>query len=151
MPTYTYECPSCGAFEAFHGMREKIAACPACGRDVRRLVVPNFAGVIFKGAGFHCNDYKKLARSGRPAATKDVLTTLAGDVCGVYEPEEITGEAGMGDSQNVKVVRGQFTEREIADMRRGRKKLVVTGAQKGKVFTEARVVDSDLPQDGETR
>jgi len=127
-------------------MNDNIATCPKCGKEIRRCVVKNFGGVIFKGAGFHCNDYKKTEGNGRPAKTKDVLTTLDGDVCGVYEPDEITGEVGMSDKQNVKIARGQFTKEEIVEMESGKKKLDVSGKQKGKVYTDAQVVKSDLKQ-----
>ncbi len=52
MPTYDYQCESCGhRFEAFHGMSAKpVKACPECGEGVRKLMSAG-AGVIDKGAG----------------------------------------------------------------------------------------------------
>jgi putative FmdB family regulatory protein len=60
MPTYEYECTSCGNnFEAFQSMSdEPIKVCPACGQKVRRLINGG-TGVIFKGSGFYINDSKK--------------------------------------------------------------------------------------------
>jgi putative FmdB family regulatory protein len=67
MPTYEYKCNACDhAFEKFQRMSEApLRVCPKCGGEVRRLIGKG-AGIIFKGTGFYCTDY----RSGG-AATKD--------------------------------------------------------------------------------
>jgi putative FmdB family regulatory protein len=59
MPTYEYECKSCGHnFEAFQSMSEDpLKECPACGKEVRRLINGG-TGVIFKGSGFYVTDKK---------------------------------------------------------------------------------------------
>ncbi|HPE37167.1 MAG TPA: zinc ribbon domain-containing protein, partial [Spirochaetales bacterium] len=59
MPTYEYECRSCGhSFEVFQNMSdEPIKTCPECGKEVRRLIFGG-SGVIFKGSGFYVNDSK---------------------------------------------------------------------------------------------
>ena len=64
MPTYEYECLSCGkSFEAFQSMSEApLAACPSCGKKVRR-VIHGGTGVIFKGSGFYVNDSRKSSSS----------------------------------------------------------------------------------------
>jgi putative FmdB family regulatory protein len=59
MPTYDYECESCGhAFEEFQSItappRKK---CPKCEGNVRRLIGAG-AAVIFKGSGFYATDYR---------------------------------------------------------------------------------------------
>ena len=68
MPTYEYECKTCGHhFEKFQGINDTpIKICPECGGQVRRL--PGIgAGVIFKGSGFYATDY---ARSDNGASTR---------------------------------------------------------------------------------
>lgn len=57
MPTYEYECKTCGhSFEAFQSMSDApLKECPACGKEVRRLINGG-AGIIFKGSGFYVND-----------------------------------------------------------------------------------------------
>ena len=57
MPTYEYECRSCGHnFEAFQSMSDApLSDCPQCGKDLRRLINGG-SGVIFKGSGFYVND-----------------------------------------------------------------------------------------------
>ena len=58
MPTYEYECGTCGKrFEKFQGMNDKpLEICPHCGKTVRRIIGTG-GGIIFKGSGFHATDY----------------------------------------------------------------------------------------------
>ncbi|MDR2096192.1 MAG: zinc ribbon domain-containing protein [Treponema sp.] len=57
MPTYEYECKSCGyTFDKFQNMSEEpVKACPECGQEVRRLIRGG-TGLIFKGSGFYITD-----------------------------------------------------------------------------------------------
>jgi putative FmdB family regulatory protein len=76
MPTYEYECNSCGHnFEAFQNMSdEPVGECPECGGKVKRLLGKG-AGIIFKGSGFYATDYKNNRPScGRekPCCGRDV-------------------------------------------------------------------------------
>ena len=47
MPTYDYDCPQCGSFDALRSvsMRNQAAACPACGGPAARIlsVAPSLA------------------------------------------------------------------------------------------------------------
>jgi putative FmdB family regulatory protein len=83
MPTYEYECRSCGhRFEAFQSIKDRpLRRCPACGKGVKRLIGAG-AGIIFRGSGFYETDYRsedytKKARDEKPSkgsgdsATKD--------------------------------------------------------------------------------
>ncbi|MDX9701963.1 MAG: zinc ribbon domain-containing protein [Candidatus Auribacterota bacterium] len=60
MPTYEYECKECShTFEAFQKMSDApLTTCPECKGEVRRLIGTG-AGIIFKGSGFYCTDYKR--------------------------------------------------------------------------------------------
>lgn len=60
MPTYEYECESCGEhFEYFQRMSEKPkSTCEKCGGRLERLVSSG-GGLIFKGTGFYITDYKR--------------------------------------------------------------------------------------------
>jgi putative FmdB family regulatory protein len=60
MPTYEYECKSCGhTFEVFQSIKdEALRDCPECGKEIRRLINGG-TGVIFKGAGFYVTDKSK--------------------------------------------------------------------------------------------
>ncbi|MCC6404001.1 MAG: zinc ribbon domain-containing protein [Fimbriimonadaceae bacterium] len=58
MPTYVYECSACGVTkEAEQRMSDPPLADCDCGRkgSLKRLIQP--AGILFKGSGFHSNDY----------------------------------------------------------------------------------------------
>ena len=56
MPTYDYQCRSCGVIsEVVHSMLEDgPTECERCGGQLRRLVHPT--GIIFKGSGFYKTD-----------------------------------------------------------------------------------------------
>jgi len=70
MPTYEYECTSCGhTFERFQSITdEPLKRCPECRCKVRRLIGSG-AGIIFKGSGFYETDYR--SESYRKAAKKE--------------------------------------------------------------------------------
>lgn len=58
MPTYVYECSKCGnSFEAEQRMSDAPLDKCHCGSKgtVRRVIQPT--GVMFRGSGFHINDY----------------------------------------------------------------------------------------------
>lgn len=59
MPTYEYECRSCGEkFEVFQKMTDTpLKGCPKCGGRLRRLIGAG-SGLIFKGPGFYATDYR---------------------------------------------------------------------------------------------
>ncbi|MDR0323041.1 MAG: zinc ribbon domain-containing protein [Treponema sp.] len=69
MPTYEYECKTCGhGFEVFHAMSDPpLKDCPECGKEVRRLIFGG-AGVIFKGSGFYVTDRNKSGKTGKAAS-----------------------------------------------------------------------------------
>jgi len=83
MPTYEYECKSCGhSFEVFQSMSEEpLKTCVKCGKEVRRLIFGG-AGVIFKGSGFYVTD------KGRGAGA-----TGAGKAAKTAKPEAKTADA----------------------------------------------------------
>jgi len=68
MPTYDYECKSCGdVSEKFHSMTAKPRVkCPKCGGATKKLIGAG-AGIIFKGSGFYETDYRRKSdpRDGR--------------------------------------------------------------------------------------
>ncbi len=70
MPTYDYECTSCGhEFEKFQKITEDpVLECPECGEEARR-VLSGGAGVLFKGSGFYSTDYR--SESYKKAAEKE--------------------------------------------------------------------------------
>jgi len=81
MPTYVYRCKNCEyEFEMVQKITEDpISNCPKCNGQVTRLLFP--VGIVFKGSGFHINDYPSSSSSNKktedkteakePAASKD--------------------------------------------------------------------------------
>lgn len=72
MPTYDYECQTCGHhFEAKQSMKDPhLTDCPieSCAGPVKRKIGVG-AGFIFKGTGFYITDYR--SDSYKAAAKKD--------------------------------------------------------------------------------
>ena len=71
MPTYTYQCDSCGhGFEAVQRFSEDpLTECPECGSPIRRVIQP--VGVVFKGSGWYINDSRpKSSGDGSDGAAK---------------------------------------------------------------------------------
>ena len=77
MPVYEYACTKCGhRFEQRRRVTDPPPSrCPECRCRVKRVFAP--VGIIFKGSGFHVNDYGKYGKNGEkgkseapaPAAT----------------------------------------------------------------------------------
>jgi len=86
MPTYEYECKSCGHdFEVFQNMSDApLNECPQCGGELRRLINGG-SGVIFKGSGFYVNDKNKGNKTsstkpeGKSAGKPDGKSGTAGE------------------------------------------------------------------------
>lgn len=68
MPTYEYQCKTCGhRFERFQKMTDPaVSECPECGNAVRKLIHP--PAIAFKGSGFYVNDYKSGGKSEGPSS-----------------------------------------------------------------------------------
>ncbi len=65
MPVYEYSCAECGErFEQYRKVTARSAArCPECGGRGQKVFRP--VGIIFKGSGFHCTDYRKPEDTGK--------------------------------------------------------------------------------------
>lgn len=100
MPTYEYECRSCGyTFEKTQSMSEPaIKDCPECGKEVRRLIFGG-SGVIFKGSGFYVNDSKGKNSA---APKKDAKADGQKSEAGKAEPACASAEAGSCKGCGVK-------------------------------------------------
>jgi putative FmdB family regulatory protein len=59
MPTYAYQCESCGAeIEVIQKMSDApLTKCQSCGGKLQKKMFP--VGIVFKGSGFYVNDYAK--------------------------------------------------------------------------------------------
>lgn len=72
MPTYVYECKDCEhQFETFQKMTEDpLTECPKCKGKIARVLFP--PGIVFKGSGFHINDYP--SKSGAAGGSSKPVT-----------------------------------------------------------------------------
>jgi putative FmdB family regulatory protein len=61
MPTYEYECTSCGQhIEVFQRIVEDpLTTCGVCGGTLRKVFHP--VGIVFKGSGFYATDSRSSA------------------------------------------------------------------------------------------
>jgi putative FmdB family regulatory protein len=71
VPTYDYQCRSCGAVtEVIHSMLvDGPSVCDNCGGALRRVLYPT--GIIFKGSGFYSTDSRAASSSTSGPAKKD--------------------------------------------------------------------------------
>lgn len=69
MPTYDYQCRSCGTItEVIHSMLEDgPTTCERCGGELRRVLYPT--GIIFKGPGFYSTDSRNGSSRTLPGST----------------------------------------------------------------------------------
>ncbi len=60
MPTYEYVCNRCEhKFEYFQNMNDELLEiCPQCKENGLKRLIGSGAGIIFKGSGFYCTDYR---------------------------------------------------------------------------------------------
>lgn len=60
MPTYDYQCSSCGhTYELFQSITARPKKkCPSCGRPTAKRLIGTGGGIIFKGSGFYQTDYR---------------------------------------------------------------------------------------------
>jgi putative FmdB family regulatory protein len=75
MPNYTYRCVKChNEHPEFHGMNDAPRVkCRVChGKTAKQFGAG--ASPIFRGAGFHCNDYPKPANKGEKVTIHDKKT-----------------------------------------------------------------------------
>ncbi|GHV95177.1 hypothetical protein AGMMS50293_14970 [Spirochaetia bacterium] len=99
MPTYEYECKSCGhTFEAFQAMRdEPLKVCPECGKEIRRLIFGG-TGVIFKGSGFYVTDKGKGSSGAAPKTVKTTETPSSATADSGGSEKSAASKSGSGES-----------------------------------------------------
>ena len=94
MPTYDYQCRSCGVIsEVVHSMLEEgPSECERCGGQLRRVVHPT--GIIFKGSGFYKTD-SRSSSSGNVGGGSRGPTPSVGDA-GSATPATDSGSSAKG-------------------------------------------------------
>ena len=83
MPIYVYKCQECSTYhEALQKVSDPLlTTCPACQKEaLTKVIAP--VGVIFKGTGFHKNDYSSQSKStgtaAKPSSGESSSTTTEG-------------------------------------------------------------------------
>jgi putative FmdB family regulatory protein len=96
MPTYEYECTSCGQhIEVFQRISEDpLTTCGVCGGTLRKVFHP--AGIVFKGSGFYATDSRSASRGGTGEKQKADASSSSGS----GEGGSSTGSAGGSGSSS---------------------------------------------------
>ena len=73
MPTYEYNCESCGhSFDELQSFSaEPLKKCPQCKKNKLRRLFGTGASVIFKGSGFYETDYRSESYKSAAKADQD--------------------------------------------------------------------------------
>ena len=104
MPTYTYQCDSCGhGFEAVQRFADDpLTECPRCASSIRRVIQP--VGVVFKGSGWYITDSRpKSASEGDGAKDAPSKTTDKSDAPVKAEKSEKAAAPVKTDKSPAKV------------------------------------------------
>lgn len=102
MPTYDYECTSCGySFDAFQKMSDApLEVCPSCEETTLRRLINGGAGIIFKGSGFYVNDSKKEAAGASSGSGNGSETSSGSGGEGKSSGDGSGGSAGKSESSS---------------------------------------------------
>jgi putative FmdB family regulatory protein len=97
VPTYDYECRSCGTVtEVIHSMLEDgPTVCERCGGALRRILYPT--GIIFKGSGFYSTDSRSKSSAPQGSSASGAAGE-AGAAGGTKEPSA-AGSDGKASSK----------------------------------------------------
>lgn len=100
MPTYDYQCDSCGhTFETMQSMKDApLSVCPECENASLRRLISGGTGVIFKGSGFYVNDSRKSSTAGSPTNAKNSSSEGSGSGATEGTSGTETGKTGKADS-----------------------------------------------------
>lgn len=79
MPTYEYECESCGHyFEELQSITDKkLKKCPKCQKLKLNRLIGSGSGIIFKGSGFFETDYKRKDECKKECPVKESSNACA--------------------------------------------------------------------------
>lgn len=87
MPTYDYECPHCGSFEAIRGIsaRNEPAVCPDCSTESPRVIVASAGLAYLDGAMRVALDTNERARH-EPKSSRNYVSQRHPAGCGCCSP-----------------------------------------------------------------
>jgi len=98
VPTYDYQCRSCGTVtEVIHSMLEDgPTVCERCGGELRRVM--HATGIIFRGSGFYKTDSRSGTGEGDKAAAAPSASKASGDGTGTSSSGPGAKSDGGGSS-----------------------------------------------------
>lgn len=96
MPIYQYRCQMCRTVhEVLQGINDPpLTECASCQGQVKKIIAP--AGIIFKGSGFHINDY----RGGKDSAIGASKKSDSKDSSSTNVSTDKTKESNSSDSNS---------------------------------------------------
>lgn len=102
MPTYEYECQSCGhRFDQFQSMSDDhLRDCPSCAEPALKRLVGGGIGIIFKGSGFYVTDSKSSGSAKKPAAQTNSDSSGGSTSSGSESSSSPTKSADSGSSKS---------------------------------------------------
>jgi putative FmdB family regulatory protein len=94
MPTYEYECTSCGQhIEVFQRISEDpLTTCGVCGGTLRKVFHP--AGIVFKGSGFYATDSRSSSKPGSKREGEGSSSSSSSSSDGASRSSESKGSDG---------------------------------------------------------
>ena len=96
MPTYTYQCNSCGVrFDRYQKFEDQpLSYCPECKKkSLRKVYAP--VGIVFKGSGFYSTDHRSpsgLTSTPAEKSKKSDNAAVAGEKPAAETPKVKTAE-----------------------------------------------------------
>lgn len=96
MPTYDYQCRSCGVItELVHSMLEDgPTECELCGGQLRPVVHPT--GIIFKGSGFYKTDSRSSSSGSVGSGSRAAGDSSSGDASSSSTTPKESGSSTAG-------------------------------------------------------
>lgn len=113
MPTYEYECTSCGQHvEVFQRITEDaLTTCGACGGPLRKVFHPS--GIVFKGSGFYATDNRsqpKTSTTSSSSSSSDSDSSSSGSDSSSSSSSKGGSESGSTGSGSSKEGSGSSRE-----------------------------------------
>ena len=102
MPTYDYECDSCGhEFELFQSITAAVKKkCPDCGKLKLRRLFGAGAAIVFKGSGFYQTDYRSESYKAGAAKEKKSREKKSSEEKGGSRSKSSSGGHGSSGEGN---------------------------------------------------
>lgn len=84
MPTYTYQCRSCGSVDEIKQRitEDPIKACPHCKKKTYERLIAGGTGFVLKGGGWYSDGYSGGGKKDSGAGEKAAAAKPSGHGCG---------------------------------------------------------------------